>query len=80
MEPLSVTFVLEADHVVVREPHQIRLALASLLEAPLEPEIQDVVQVDVRQNRGNGSTLRGPFSRDYSHAVFEHPGPQPFRD
>ncbi len=80
MEPLSVTFVPEADHIVVREPDQIRLALAPLLEAPSKPEVQDVVQVDVRQNRGDGSTLRGPFSRDYNHAVFQHPGPQPFRD
>src|SRR5437879_2575110 len=42
--------VLERRHEVVGVPGELRPSSAALLEAPFKPQVQDVVQVHVRQH------------------------------
>ena len=50
-EPLGLRSVLESHDEVVREPHDDHVAARLLLPPPLDPEVEHVVQVDVRQER-----------------------------
>ena len=50
-EPLSVTTMLEAHHEVVRVTHGEHLATRLLTTPLVDPEIEDVMQVHVRQQR-----------------------------
>jgi len=49
-KPLRVLPILECRYEVVAVPGQLRPSSASLLEAPFKPQVQDVVQVHVRQH------------------------------
>jgi hypothetical protein len=44
------------------------------------PEIIDVAQVDIREQRRNDRALRRPLHRLDLSALFKHPGRQPFAD
>jgi len=46
----------------------------------LGPEIEDVVEVDVREQRRNHRALTRPLFLDRHDPVFEDAGPQPFLD
>ncbi len=51
-EPFCIPLALESDHKVIGVAHDDRLATGDPgAPLPLEPEIKDEVQVDVRQNR-----------------------------
>jgi hypothetical protein len=50
-EPLSVLLILEPDDEVVREPHDNDLAVRVALPPPIGPQVKDVVQVHVREQR-----------------------------
>src|SRR6266511_2360080 len=60
-EPLRITLVLEAHDVVVREAHADHVAARFAESPPLGPQIEDVVQVDVREQRRNRCPLRRPL-------------------
>ena len=45
-----IRVVLERRYKVVREARQLRVASAGFLEPPLEPQVQNVVQVDIRKH------------------------------
>jgi hypothetical protein len=49
-EPPGVRLVPKRHYKVIREARQLRVASAGLLEASLEPQVQDVVQVDIRKH------------------------------
>ncbi len=57
-EPLGLVFVLEPNHDVVRITHHDHIAMRPLLTPCLNPEIEDVMEVDIRQQRRCTSTLR----------------------
>ena len=60
-EPLGVLPMLEAHDVVVGEPHDDHVP-ARVPPSPLVgPQVEDVVQVDVRKQRRNRRPLRGPL-------------------
>jgi len=50
-EPLGIRLMLESRDDIVRIPHGDNLAAGLRLTPPLDPEVEDVVQVHVRQHR-----------------------------
>ena len=44
---LGIRFVLEASHDVVRVPHRDDLTLRSLTTPCLNPQIEDVMEIDI---------------------------------
>ena len=57
-EPLGVTLVLEANDEVVSEPHDDHVTVRVPLPPLLDPQVEDVVQVDVGEQRRNRRSLR----------------------
>jgi hypothetical protein len=49
--PAGIVFVVDGDDHVVRVPHHECLGPKSRLHFPREPRIQDLVQIDVREER-----------------------------
>ncbi len=66
---------------IVGKPEQVSLAPTSPSNSALEPQVQHVVEIDIRQQRRENRTLWGTnFSRVHQSvfhdAGFEHPGNQ----
>jgi hypothetical protein len=77
---LGIRFALEANHDVVRVPHDNHIA-ARLLSTPcLSPQIEDVMEIDIRQQRRCTAALRRPFLHAYSFPILQHARVQPFLD
>ena len=63
-EVLRVPLMLKTHHNIIGVPHDDGIAFDLVATPLLEPEIEDVVQVDVRQDRGNHRSLEAsPASR-----------------
>jgi hypothetical protein len=56
------------------------IAMRTLRTPCLDPEIEDVMEVDIRQQRRCTSALRRACLRKRSHSLFQHAGVQPFLD
>src|SRR5438270_10765093 len=50
--------MLETEHEVINEAHQVRRAPALWFELLLEPQVQGVVKIDVGEHTGDRSVLR----------------------
>jgi hypothetical protein len=50
-EPLRILLILETDDEVVREPHDDHITARTAASPPVDPQIEDVVEVDVREQR-----------------------------
>ena len=57
-EPLGVIFVLEPDDEVVREPHDDHVTVRVVFPPPVGPQVEDVMQVHVGEQRRNRCPLR----------------------
>jgi hypothetical protein len=79
-EALRVLLVLEADDRIIGIPHDDHVAGGVPQSPLLDPEIIDVVQVDVRKEWGCHRTLRNPFPRLHPEVLFQHTRLQPFLD
>src|SRR5580692_6729922 len=79
-EPLGIRFVLEPNHDVVRVPHDDHIAVRLLSTPCLSPQIEDVMEVDVRQQRRCTAALRRPFLHADSFPILQHACVQPFLD
>jgi hypothetical protein len=77
-EPRGVREVPKRGYKVVGEAGQPRVASAGLLELPLEPQVKDVVQVDIRKYGADWTALRYSLSTQSDHTVVHHAGFQPF--
>src|ERR1700730_4339316 len=76
----GIGLVLKAGNDVVGIAHQDDVSLAMVASPPLRPEIEDVMQVDVRQQgRGNAALWRARLRLGHL-SVLHHPGLQPFAD
>jgi hypothetical protein len=77
---VSAPVELKPADEIVRVADQAGFATASFQHFPVKPAIQNMVQVDVRQNGRNDPPLRGSCSRlDDGFPVFvQYPGTQPF--
>src|SRR5208283_1590961 len=79
-EAAGVIPALEADDDVVGVPHHDHVARGLAPSPALGPEIEDVVEIDVGEQRRNHRTLTRPCLLDRHDPVFENAGPQPFLD
>src|SRR3954463_10852142 len=50
-EPLRIVLILKPDDEVVRETHDDHIPTRVAASPPIDPPVQDVVQVDVREQR-----------------------------
>src|SRR5206468_2983086 len=57
-EPARILVLLETHDEVVREPHDDHLAARHVTPPPVGPQVEDIVQVNVRQQRRNRRPLR----------------------
>ena len=77
---IGIRFAVKAHHDVVRESHHDDIAVCPLLTPRLNPQVKNVVKVDVRQKRRSTSALGRPLFYAYSFPIFQHAGSQPFLD
>ncbi len=79
-ELIGIHFAVKAHHNVIREAHHDHIAVCPLLTPCLDPQVEYVVKIDVRQKRRSTSALGRPSLRPYSFPILQHAGPQPFLD
>src|SRR5690606_5597010 len=79
-ELLGLHLTLEPQHDVVGKPHDDDVAFSLPLSPYLNPEIEHVVQVDIRQERRGAAPLRRPFLYECSLPILQHASVQPFLD
>ena len=80
LEPLGVVAMLEARHVVVGETHDDHVT-AGVSPAPLVgPQVEDVVKVDVGEQRRDRCPLDRSLRRLRPLPLFDDPGPEPLAD
>ena len=77
---IGIRFALESSHDVIRESHHDDIAVRALLTPCLDPQIECVMKIDVRQERRGTSALGRPFFRSYSFPILQHASLQPFLD
>src|SRR5260370_29900307 len=77
---IGIRFAVKAHHDVVRESHDDDVAVRALLTPRLDPQVEYVMKIDVRQNRRGPATLCRPFLLPYSSPILHHAGPPPFLD
>jgi hypothetical protein len=76
-DPLSVTLRREDDHEIVGIPNKRGSTLKPRLDLELEPLVQHLVEIDVREEGANDPSLRGSGCRRLHDAVLQHPSFQP---
>src|SRR5579863_4846906 len=77
---VGIRLAVEAHHDVVSESHDDHIAVRLLPPPCLDPQIEYVMKIDVRQKRRDTSALGRPFLRPYSFPIFQHAGLEPFLD
>jgi hypothetical protein len=80
LKPLGIGLVFKASDDVVGIAYQDDVSLGMVTSPPLRPEIEDVMQVDVRQQRRGNAALRRPHLWPGHLPVFHHPSLQPLAD
>ncbi len=79
-EPFGLVFELKSNHDVVGVTHHDHIAVRTLLAPCLNPEIEDVMEVDIRQQWRCTSALRRARFHERSRTLFQHARVQPFLD
>src|SRR5579872_1569251 len=69
-KPLCLRTILKAHDEVVSETDEDDIAVRSLLSPSLGPKVENIVQVEVRQQWANTPTLHGSYLTLYSLALF----------
>src|SRR5580704_2502406 len=77
---IGIRFALKAHNDVVRESHDDHIAMRPLPTPRLDPQVEHVMKVDVRQKRRGTSALGRPFLHPYSLPILQHAGIEPFLD
>ena len=75
---IGIRFAVESHHDVISESHDDDIAVCPLLSPCLDPQIEYVMKIDVRQKRRSTSALGRPFFRPYPFPILQHAGSQPF--
>ena len=69
-EPFGIRLALEANHDVVRVPHDDHIAMRLLSTPCLSPQIEGVMEIDIRQQRRRHSPYtKGNFDRQSREAA-----------
>src|SRR6266436_3136830 len=79
-ELVGIRFALESNHDVISKSHDDNIAVRPPLTPHLDPQIEYVMKIDVRQKRRSTSALGRPLFHTYSFPVLQHAGVQPFLD
>ena len=79
-EPLGVIPVLEARREIVSKAHENDVPARVPAPPLVGPEVEDVVQVDVREQRRRRSPLRNALHAVRPRPVLDHPCAHPFLD
>jgi hypothetical protein len=77
---IGIRFAVKSNHDVVREARPDHIAVCRLLTPRLNPQIEYVMKIDVRQKRRGTSALGRPFLRPCSFPILQHVGLEPFLD
>ena len=77
---LGIRFAGESHHDVVGKTHHDHVAVRSLLTPCLDPQVEYIMKIDVRQQRRGTAALGRPFLHPYSFPILQHAGVQPFLD
>src|SRR5258706_2808457 len=79
-EPPRILLIFEPDDEVVRKPHRNDLPVRVLTPPPVDPQVVDIVQVNVRQERGHRCPLWRTFLTRCPLPVLDDPRSQPLPD
>jgi hypothetical protein len=79
-EALGLLTMLEAHDKVISEPHHDDRAARVPLPPSLDPEVEDIVEIDIGQQRADAPALHRTDLTASSLAVLQHAGAQPFLD
>jgi len=79
-EPFGIVLELESNQGIIGITHHDHIAMRTLLTPGLNPEIEDVMEVDIRQQRRCTSALRRTRFHLRSLALFQYACVQPFLD
>src|SRR6266581_4203104 len=79
-ELIGIRFTLESNHDVIGESHHDHIAVRALPTPRLDPQVEYVMKINVRQKRRSTSTLGRPLFYAYSFPILQHAGIQPFLD
>jgi len=71
---IGIRFVPESNHDVVCESHHDHITVCTLLTPCLDPQVEYVMKIDVRQKRRSTSTLGRPCLHTYSFLILQHAG------
>ncbi len=71
---IGIRFVPESNDDVVRESYDDHIAVRALLTPRLDPQVEHVMKVDVRQKRRSTSALGRPLLHSYSFTILQHAG------
>jgi hypothetical protein len=74
-EALGLVAILESYDEVVRETDEDHIALCLHLPPLLDPQVEQVVQVDIGQQRTDAPALSRPYRTARSLPVHQHAGP-----
>src|SRR6266853_976674 len=77
---IGIRLAVKSNHDVIGKSHHDQIAVRVLLTPCLDPQVEYVMKIDVRQKRRGTSTLGRPFFRPYSFPILQHAGVQPFLD
>ena len=70
--------MLESSHEVIGKANEDDLSACVPLSPLPNPEIECVVEIDIRQQRANTATLNCPYLAFHPFALFQHAGFEPF--
>src|SRR5271157_1857995 len=79
-EGVGIPLVLEPNDKVIPIAHDDHLAAPRLTSPALGPQVEHVVQINVRQERANAPALDGALRTSGSLPVLEHAGAEPLLD
>src|SRR5258706_14458988 len=79
-ELFGIRFALESNHDIVSESHHDDITVRPLSTPRLDPQVEHIMKIDVRQKRRCTSALRRSFPHPYSFPILQHAGVQPLLD
>ncbi len=79
-ELFGIRLAVKSNHDVVRKTHHDHIAVRPLLTPRLDPQVEYVMKIDVRQQRRGTAALRSSFFAPCSLPILHHAGVQPFLD
>jgi len=79
-ELIGIRLTVKSNHDVVRKTHHDYLAVRPLLPPCLDPQVDYVMKIDVRQQRRCTAALGRSFFRACSFPILQHAGVEPFLD